>query len=306
MTKTRKNTAVPFLARFSLLALVGAGLYLYFLTLPVSRQTSSQEFIVQTGQSAQSIAKNLHSNRLIRSPLYFRLFVRIKSLTLQAGYYQLSPHQSVSDIAHSLTRGLAKSTKLTIPEGYRAEQIALAAGLPLPDFLAAAKGLEGQLFPDTYFLKEGITAPELVKLMHDNFLQKAGSVDSSTLILASLIERETKGDAEKPLVSGILHKRLANDWPLELDATVQYIKGSARDWWPQTSLSDRQLPSRYNTYLHPGLPPSPICNPGLASLKAAASPEDSPYWFYLHDREGVIRYAKTNAEHTQNIQTYLY
>ena len=279
--------------------------YGYWLTLPVSRATTLQSFEVAKGESVKTIAAHLASSHLIRSPLYFRLLIQQRQITLQAGLYQLSSSQTPRDIALTLTKGLAIDQKLVIPEGYRSEQIAQAAGIPTKDFLAAAKGLEGQLFPDTYFVKKDITAPELVAIMHDNFLKKAGVVDKTTLILASLIERETRGDSEKPVVAGILKKRLAAGWPLELDATVQYFLGKSPNWWPDTTLLDRKLPSAYNTYLNKGLPPGPIGNPGLVSINAARNPQDSPYWFYLHDKSGQIHYATTNSEHEQNIAKYI-
>lgn len=305
MTKRPKNIAARSLAKSSLLLLLGLGVYLYSLTLPAASHGDLQQFEVVKGQSVKTIANNLKSSGLIRSPLYFRLLVRTKKLSLQAGLFRISPSAPPTQVALFLTKGMAVDQKITIPEGYRAEQIAETAGLDLKAFLTAAKGIEGQLFPDTYFVKTTITPDELVKIMHDNFLRKASGFAPSTIILASLIERETKSDAEKPIVAGILQKRLEAGWPLELDATIQYLAGKSSDWWPNTTLLDRQRPSPYNTYLHRGLPPGPICNPGLASLEAAAHPAASPYWYYLHEESGQIHYATTNAEHEANIEQYL-
>lgn len=305
MTRTAKHTVVPYLAKFSFLACLALGIYLFIQTRPVSSVDTTQSFEIQKGQSVRSVADSLKSSGLIRSPLYFRLLVRQQNLTIQAGIFQLSPSLTPNVIAKTLTKGLAVDVKITIPEGYRSEQIAETAGLPTKDFLLQAKGLEGQLFPDTYYVKEGITAAELVKIMHDNFVNKVGTVDKSTLILASLVERETKGDAEKPIVAGILQKRLSAGWALELDATVQYVLGKPGNWWPNTTLLDRKIGSPYNTYLHVGLPPAPIGNPGLASIKAVQNAVSSPYWFYLHDREGNIRYGATLEEHNQNIAKYI-
>jgi UPF0755 protein len=154
-------------------------------------------------------------------------------------------------------------------------------------------------------LSDGITAHGLVTILHNNYLKKVGELDKQTLILASLVERETKGDAEKPVVAGILKKRLAQNWALELDATVQYALGKTGNWWPDTTLADRKVKSPYNTYLHPGLPPAPIGNPGLASINAVKNAEESPYYYYLHDKSGVIHYASTLEEHNQNIAKYI-
>jgi len=305
MTKTAKPTAALYLAKFSVIAILAAVVYFITLSQPVSHDDSMRSFEIVKGESAKSIAASLKSAGLIRSSLYFRLLVKQQKITLQAGIYQLSPSYAPIEIAKTLTKGLAIDEKVVIPEGYRLEQIAETAGLSVKDFLSASKGLEGQLFPDTYFVKEGITSAELVKIMHDNFLKKAGEVDNQTLILASLVERETKGDAEKPLVAGILKKRLASGWPLELDATVQYFLGKSGNWWPNTTLLDRKIKSPYNTYLNKGLPPAPIGNPGLASIKAVENSVESQYWFYLHDKSGQIHYAATNSEHENNIAKYI-
>lgn len=298
MTKSKRPTAARSLVRYSLLALIFAGIYLYTFTLPVSNNGSTVEFEIKKGESVKSIAARLESSHLIRSPLFFRLIVRQNKLIVQAGIYQLSPSLPPNILAQTLTRGLAVDKKLTIPEGYRREQIAELTGLELvtPD---------GRLFPDTYFIKEGITAKELVDLMQANFAKKVGEIDNQTLILASLVERETRGDEEKPIVAGILKKRLAAGWALELDATVQYFMGKPGAWWPNTTLLDRKLASPYNTYLHTGLPPAPIGNPGLASINAVRNSQDSPYWFYLHDKSGNIHYGATLAEHNQNIAKYI-
>ena len=308
MIKRPRFIAAHSLAKFSFLALIFAlsfvGIYLYTLTLPVGIDPV-MEFEIDKGESVSSIASKLKEFRLIRSPLYFRFIVRQQKITLQAGVYQLSGALSPVEIAKSLTRGLAVDKKITIPEGYRSEQIAETAGLPIKDFLLATGGLEGELFPDTYFVKKDITASELATILHNNFIKKAGNVDKETLILASLVERETRGDAEKPIVAGILKKRLAAGWPLELDATVQYFLGKPGNWWANTTLLDRKLKSPYNTYLNKGLPPGPIGNPGLASIKAVQNSVESPYWFYLHDKSGTIHYGATLEEHNQNIAKYI-
>lgn len=305
MTKSKRLTDVRSLAKFSLLALILAGVYFFYLTQSASRRGDLQDFEVKKGESIATIASNLKSAGLIRSSLYFRLYAKVNNLTLQAGMFKISPAVPPNQVAFILTSAKAVDRKITIPEGFRVEQIAETAGFSVNDFKLAAKSLEGQLFPDTYFVKEGITPPELVKILHDNFVKKVGDIDQETLILASLVERETKGDAEKPVVAGILKKRLSASWPLELDATIQYVLGKSGAWWPNTTLLDRKVKSPYNTYLHPGLPPGPIDNPGLAAINAVRNAQDSPYWFYLHDKSGTIRYGETLADHNQNIAKYI-
>lgn len=305
MTKSQRPTAARYLAKFSFFALLLAALYGYTLTLPVSKDETLYKFEIKKGESVSAIASRLESEHLIKSSLVFKIIVRQNKLAVQAGMYELSPSLTPSVLARTLTKGLAQDKKITIPEGYRLEQIAETAGIPVKDFLTAAKGMEGQLFPDTYFVREGIEPGELVSIMHANFVKKAGDVDKDTLILASLVERETRGDSEKPIVAGILKKRLAAGWALELDATIQYFLGKSGNWWPNTTLLDRKLPSLYNTYLHTGLPPAPIGNPGLASIKAVQNSQGSTYWFYLHDKTGQIHYGETLADHNQNIAKYI-
>lgn len=306
MTRLKKSTVVHSLAKYSLVALLLLGVWLFSLTRPVGPGIA-QEFVISKGESAAVIASRLKAAGLIRSPLMFRLIVKQAGLSgsLQAGYFVLAPSLTAREVAFALTKGMAKFTKLTVPEGYRLEQIAEAAGIPVSEFLSQAQGLEGQLFPDTYFLAEDYSVTDVIDLMHKNYQTKAGGPTKDTLILASLIERETKSAAEKPVVAGILKKRLSAGWPLELDATIQYFLGKPGAWWPNTTLLDRRLKSPYNTYLNQGLPPGPICNPGLDSLNAANSPQDSPYWFYLHDRTGQIHYGATLEEHNQNIARFI-
>ncbi|MFH2019158.1 MAG: endolytic transglycosylase MltG [bacterium] len=294
------------------LALVAFLIFSTLLTSPNKNDNTSQVFVIEKGESALSISERLYESGLIRSSFAFRLLLRINALgnRLQAGTYSLSPSLPARELANSLTRGFS-DLRLTIPEGFRREQIAdlieSTFSFSSADFLAATKGKEGYLFPDTYFLAPSSDIPTILASFQTNFNNKllGLSYTEEDIILASLVERETKGDAEKPIVAGILKKRLAAGWPLELDATIQYIVGNSKDWWPNTTLLDRKLSSPYNTYLHPGLPPGPISNPGLASIKAVLEPVETPYWFYLHDDNGVIHYGETNAEHSDNINNFL-
>ena len=133
------------------------------------------------------------------------------------------------------------------------------------------------------------------------------------MTLASIIERETKGADERPVVAGILLKRLNAGWPLQVDASVQYAVSSSNcrgrildcEWWPILTRSDLDIDSRYNTYKYAILPPGPIANPGLTSLQAAVYPQSSDYWYYIHDDKGIIHYAKTHEEHNENVARYL-
>ncbi len=286
----------------------------------------TREFTVNAGESVASIAERLAKDKLISSTLLFRIYLKLNNMgaTLQSGVFSLSGDLSIKEVSDVLQHGV-RDLKLTFPEGWRREEMAryLVSKISAQDFLAETSGSEGYLFPDTYSVPAWYTAKQLVVMMKDNFDQKYLSLPKTTLskdkvvILASLVEREAKYDNDRPIVAGILLKRLNNDWPLEVDATLQYAlanrKMDIENWkeegfvfWPrEITADDLQLSSPYNTRKNRGLPPTPICNPGLAALKAVVSPQETDYWFYLSDPSGRMHYAKTVEEHNANAARYL-
>ena len=182
------------------------------------------------------------------------------------------------------------------------------------------EGLQGYMFPDTYLIPRFATASAVANIFYRNFekkfdrslrneAEKKGLDVRKVVILASIVEREAKYKKDKPIVAGILLRRLKKDWPLQADATVQYALGyqpKERSWWKESlTKEDLKIDSPYNTYKKVGLPPTPICNPGLLSIKAVIYPEKTDYWYYLSDKEGKMHYAETFEEHNQNIQEYL-
>ncbi len=191
-------------------------------------------------------------------------------------------------------------------------------------FNAATAGLEGYLFPDTYIVPVNIEANALVKILRDNFsvkydqvkaaAQKTGLTQKQIVTVASLVERETADDTdsleEMRTIAGIIIKRWRSGWYLGVDAAIQYALGydAKTDRWWKLGLTraDLQIDSPYNTYTHLGLPPGPICNPGLDSLTAVSNAKTTtPYWYYLHGKDGEVRYAETLEQHNQNIAKYL-
>jgi len=296
-----------------------------------NNDTGKVEFLVTSGQGVDQIANALSEAKLIRSRTVFKLTVFRRNIAkkIQAGYFFLSPSQSTAEIAESLTKASTKQAWVTIPEGLRREEVANLIIDRLietktkhrfdPDeFIRQTAKLEGRLFPDTYALGENITTGEVIEKMTNRFNKIVTEIGISpeklnqVVILASLVEREAGEDGERPAVAGIMTKRLANKWPLQVDAAVQYALSTSRcriricDWWPKSlTPADLKIVSSYNTYTTPGLPPGPIGNPGRASLEAAAKPKESQYWFYLHDLEGKIHYASSIEEHNQNVCTYL-
>lgn len=305
-------------------------LYNYQLKPVNPKNNENQIFIVQPGTPVVTIAENLSEKNLIKNVLTFRLLIARLGIgkNIQAGDFRLSPSMSSRTIAEQLTHG-AIDIWITLPEGLRIEEQAeiLDENLNFSDselnvfekdeYLDIA--FEGYMFPDTYLIPRDATAEQVVKILRDTFDKKVGSqifsdarknnlTESQLITLASLIEREAKGKIEKPIIAGILLNRIRNGIALQVDATVQYGKGydSANNvWWPQITRDDyRQVNSKYNTYLITGLPPGPISSPGLDSIFAAANPETSDYFYYLHDFDGNIHYAQTIDGHNENFQKF--
>lgn len=275
--------------------------------------TTKVSLVIAKNEPSAKVVEELASRGLIKSALVGKIYLRLSGIgpKIQAGAYSVSPDQPMQDILFSLTSGPA-DIWVTIPEGWRREQIAdrLTAKLTGPDavfnsgdFVTKTASLEGKLFPDTYLIPTSATTDQIIAYLTANFVKKAGSVTSQQLTLASLIEREAKADNERPIIAGILTNRLKAGWPLQIDATVQYAQGSSKDWWPE--VTNTKLASIYNTYLHIGLPPRPISNPGLLSIQAAQNPSPTDYWYYLHDNESQVHFAKTITEHAANVDKYL-
>lgn len=299
--------------------------YNYQLRAPSSDETAKR-FVIKPGQPVVQIAENLEEEGLIKNAFVFRLLVARMGIgkNIQAGDFRLSPNMPARVLAEELTHG-AIDIWITFPEGLRKEEMAdiVEASLKTQEnekyvfdkveFTKTAQ--EGYMFPDTYLIAKDAKASDVVSRLRTTFDEKidqqlllAGAKNNLTqqdvVTLASLIEREAKTNEERPVIAGILLNRLNAGIALQVDATVQYAKGydSANGrWWPQITQEDyRTVDSLYNTYLHQGLPPAPISNPGIESIRAASAPADTPYMYYLHDSEGKIHYAQTIEEHNQN------
>ncbi|MFC1649669.1 endolytic transglycosylase MltG [Patescibacteria group bacterium] len=300
-------------------------------TSPISNDSEKTRFVISKGASAETIGKQLEEENLIKSALAFKIYLQLtdKSKSINSGEFMLSQDMELKRIVEILEQNPSE-VWVTIPEGYRREQIAetVASELEVEDeeefvkeFLNITKELEGQLFPDTYLFAPSITPAKVMETLTRNFEKKykkaldesGGNYDTNQILtMASLIERETLKSSERPTVSGILWKRLDNDWPLQVDASVQYVWGSKRcggvfdcEWWEQPTSAQLDVDSPFNTYKTTTLPPAPIANPGYDSILAAMNPEISEYWFYLHDSDGKIHYGETVEEHGRNISKYI-
>jgi UPF0755 protein len=293
---------------------------------------------VETGASAQSVIDQLTTIGLLDHPSLFRAYIRYLGFDrgIESGKYELSGGMSIRELAAALQTAITDAVILTIPEGWRAEEVAArlesieltidpvnflgsvatsSERLHLSFEFPSGRSLEGFLFPDTYDLEMDITADELVELMVSNFEQR---VDDSirqgfreqglslyeAVILASIVEREAVVPEERPRIAAVFLNRLAASMNLDADPTVQYAVASNRQdqWWPQLTLQDLQVDSPYNTYRFTGLPPGPIASPGLESLKAVAFPlTTSEYYFRaLCDGSGRHAFAETFEEHQRN------
>lgn len=314
-----------------ILAVIGAaaafGLYTFF-TLPANPSSTTETlFVIKKGESTTSIAGRLEETGLIKNALVFKILVKLKNLgnKIQAGDFRLNPSMTTEEVAHGLTRG-SIDIWVTLLEGWRREEMADALASTLgqdgsfdkQEFLNLTKNKEGFLFPETYLIPRNADAAMVVSILENTFEKQvssqikpetiaSGRSLEDVIIMASILEREARGSA-RPIVAGILWKRLENDWPLQADATLQYVKGydtRQKTWWPTPLGVDKELNSPYNTYKNLGLPPAPIASPSLDSIRAAANPTHSEYWFYITDLDGRMHYSVTLDEHNANVNKYL-
>lgn len=287
---------------------------------PVSEEKQGKSVIIAKGKSVTQIAKQLKDKGLIRSEQVFKLYIRQQGLNskLSAGTFKLSPSMSIPQIVESL---MGKPTEqwVTLIEGLRIEEMAeeLSEKLKIQSSKFVELAQEGYMFPDTYLFPQEVTVEQIVKKLRDTFEKKysdelkakiksQGLTYEEGIILASIVEREARSEKARTEVASILLKRLKIGMGLNADATIQYILGyqeEEKSWWKRhLTHEDLKVESPYNTYLHMGLPPTPICNPGLSSIEAVANADPStPYLYYYHDSKGVSHYAKTLEEHNQNV-----
>ena len=298
---------------------------------------------IPSGAGTEVIAEILEREGLIQDSIAFRYYARSNNLghTFMAGTYQLSPAMDVEQIANKLQSGevYAETTWFTIPEGYTLEQMSVRledeglvdstkflelAGNPTESILDALPQLrsvddtevdyllEGYLYPDTYEIYSNADEEEIIKLMLTrmnrviDYESKARAEElelniHEVLTIASLIEREAAVAHERERISGVIHNRLEIGQLLQIDATIQYILGETKEF---LTYADLEIPSPYNTYQHPGLPPGPIAAPGQPSIEAALYPEDTDYFYYnyKYDDTGEHYFSETFEEHLENVR----
>lgn len=309
--------------------------YRYLIEKTASEDTKIYTFEIKEGELPKIVGQNLENNGFIVSGDAFFTYSKRSGLgsQFQAGRFYLTKNLTIPDLAQKLTLAEPDKITITFPEGFTISEIdARLAGTGLineGDFIDCVKEtcdfsaydflpknrdqIEGFLFPDTYFIyPQSFSAQDFAGQMLNNFknrtqdfwpdIEKNGRTLLETVIMASIVEKETHTGAERPIVADLFWRRLDNGISLGADATVRYLTNNKTD---DITYDDLQIDSPYNTRKNLGLPPTAITNPGLESLKATIYPSANDYWYFLHDKDGIIHYATTLTEHNINKQNYL-
>lgn len=319
------------------IVLIAAPLLAYvtfeWLLLPTSGVTRRELVVIKPGTGVAQIAHELHEEHLIRNELAFKGWVRLMGYdkAIKAGAYAIAPDMGSKAIAEALAAGKGLTIKVTVPEGFNVRQIAIAldhsnkgsgarflaftrhAAYFRPEFpwlgqLPEEASLEGFLYPDTYVVVPGADAElDLIRMMLTRFAQvalpayeqhrkNAGLTLDQAVTMASIVEKEARQPQERPIIAGVFYNRMAAHIPFGSDPTVEYAL-QRHQGANGLSLQDIKVNSPYNTYIHPGLPPGPICNPGIASLEAALGPANTPYMYFVARGDGTHAFTRTYAEH---------
>ena len=310
----------------------------YMFSCPLPKDSPKVTVYVAPGSSTAQVAGILHEAGIIRYPLAFRALARLMRADgrLQTGEYQFEPGIYAWDAITSLKTGRVLYYGVTVPEGLTVEQIASlveergfgrkdeilrlckdASLLPVTvsESLDAVRyPLEGYLFPDTYYVRRGMTEKEIVDMMLQRFTavftkdlfakaEDAGMSPHEVATLASIVEREAYAAEERPIIAGVYLNRLRIGMKLDADPTVVYAVGKEAGY--NLLWRDLEVESPYNTYRNAGLPPGPIGSFGKSSLEAVLAPADVQYLYFVAKQDGTHAFARTLAEHNRNVSTYL-
>ena len=339
-TKTLRGVARFSGVAASSLALGAAAVAIAFVlaTRPAEGIGSGSLFAVEKGENAQDIAKSLEGKGLIRSAIAFRLLAKLEGSgsTLKAGTYKIEPDMGARRILEAFVSGEQALCKVTIPEGYTLSQIArllerqgVTKGIGfiqaansvalLREMRIPASSAEGYLFPDTYFFPADFEPELILRSMVETFRERLASIPESAslspselqdrLILASIVEREYKSPEEAPLMASVFFNRLKIRMALQSCATVVYVI-TERLGKPHPDViydRDLKLDDPFNTYEHRGLPPGPISNPGMTSLKAVFYPSASRYLYFrlVNPNAGTHHFSETLEEHIDSRTLYI-
>ncbi len=306
-----------------------------------SREKGQANFNIETGSSLTKIADILEESKVIKSANSFRIYVKLfaDSSKFKAGQYSVERPIDFKEITELLSKGQNQTNgvKVTIPEGFVITQVAtLMESKQLgnkTEFLELAKAgnfdyeflkfdlepsvkykLEGFMYPDTYFFNEDATSEEIIKILLDTFKTKVweelktasnenGLDYNELLTLASIVEKEAVKDDERAKIAGVFFNRIEIDMNLQSCATVQYALNREK-FSTTVTFEETRLDSPYNTYKYPGLPPGPICNPGIKSIEAVIKPDTNKYLFFVAKGDGSHYFSLTYDEHLEAIQKY--
>ncbi|HEK86241.1 MAG TPA: endolytic transglycosylase MltG [Candidatus Aminicenantes bacterium] len=305
-----------------------------FLNRPYGQESGKKTIEIEKGQGTRIIARHLKKNGLLSNSLFFRLSYSLyySPRFLMAGEYQFSLPVSPKKIILDLIGGKIMLHPITIPEGLTYEEIAsllIEKQYPIEGsfteacqqaelvqaFDPKATNLEGYLYPETYFFGRGAKAQELVKAMVEQFTRVFGEKERrrakelgmsirEVVTLASLIEKETSRPEEKVLVSAVFHNRLRLGMKLDCDPTIIYALKLQNRFDGNLRLSDKSLDSPYNTYLYPGLPPGPICNPGKEAIMAALYPAPVDFLYFVSRGDGSHTFNRSYNEHLKAVKRF--
>lgn len=281
--------------------------------------TGDKIVAITKGLGSDETAQVLKNNGIINSKWEFVFYLWIKGYInhIQAGEYLLNSRMTMPQVARIIVNGEINQNyvKVTIPEGWDTKKIEarLRENKIIDNSARISIDNEGYLFPDTYYFYKNSSLDTVIQKMKDNFnnkidnglikeIKNQGKTLYDILKIASILEREVVSDEDRAIVSGIFWKRIKLGMPLQADITIAYVLGI--DKW-QYSSEDIKIKSPYNTYVNLGLPPTPICNPGLSAIKAAIYPKQTDYLYFLSTLDGRTVYSKTLEEHNRNKAKYL-
>jgi UPF0755 protein len=326
--RERHGFARAFLVLLLLAAVVAVGVAWLMVT-PYG--PTKETFVeITPGTSTAGIGLQLQAAGIVRSQYAFDLVSEWERGTLKAGEYRFDHPAPVAEVFSRIRKGDVFTIEVTIPEGAnvfdvatRLQQAGLSAGQDFVDTQAknadlvqdldpSAKSLEGYLFPDTYRFARKATSIQILTAMVKRFKSEAATLGlkqdvHQVVTLASLVERETAVDEERPLVASVFENRLAKNMPLATDPSVIYGLELEGRWRGLIYASDLKLDTPYNTYLHAGLPPGPVANPGVRALKAAMNPAQTDYLYFVAagaDAQGKSLFSNSLEEHNKNVSGY--
>ena len=310
-----------------LVTVLGVLAGMYYIPWTGGSKEDVETVVISENQTGAEIGDVLYERGLITSPTVFRVALRLTGTMdkLQHGYYQIPHHVSLSEIIGLLQQGRLQTVKLTIPEGFTIGEIGkrieeqgidtqyafMEKGKTYApyDYMVGTRPVtyrvEGFLFPSTYEIPVGSKAEDVMAIMADEMnrqltpkmrqdIEAQGMTIFEFITLASLVEKEAKFDEDRPIIAAVFRQRLKTGMPLESCASIQYILGYPK---PLITIEDTKLESPYNTYLHKGLPPGPIANPGIKSMEAVLYAPATDYLFFVADKEGHHHFTKTYDEH---------